>query len=104
MFFYPPNRDPNHDQTKYLTGPVPSQRLEILREGLDDYDYLVMLENGVKEAGPGQKRWAERARKILGFGTEVFVDDTRYAKDPEVLISYREQAGKLLEEFYRNKN
>lgn len=103
MFFYPPNKDPNHDKTKYLSGPVPSLRLEILREGMDDYDYMIMLENCIKEAGPDQKKWAEQARKILDFGKEVFVNDTEYSKDPQILMNYRQQMGNLLEQFYRNK-
>jgi hypothetical protein len=101
MFFYPPNRDPNNDKTKYLSGPVPSLRLEILREGLDDYDYMRMLENCIKDAKPGQKCLVLKAEKILDFGSEVFENDTKYTKDPEVLMKYREQMGDLLEQFYK---
>jgi len=104
MFFYPPNRDPNNDKTKYLTGPVPSMRLEILREGLDDYDYMMLLENCIKEANPGQKSLVKKAEKVLDFSSEVFVNDTEYTKNPEVLMEYREQMGELLEQFYKNKN
>ncbi len=101
MFFYPPNRDPNNDKTKFLTGPVPSLRLEILREGLDDYDYMRMLENCIKNAKPGQKSLVLKAEKILDFGSEVFENDTEYTKDPGVLMKYREQMGDLLEQFYK---
>jgi hypothetical protein len=34
----------------------------------------------------------------------VFVNDTEYTKNPEVLMEYREQMGELLEQFYKNKN
>src|SRR5690606_1975725 len=64
MFFYPPNRDPNNDKKKYLTGPVPSLRLEILREGLDDYDYMIMLETRIKDALPGQRGLVRKARQL----------------------------------------
>jgi hypothetical protein len=103
MFFYPPNRDPNNDKTKYFTGPVPSIRLEILREGLDDYDYMMLLENCIKEANSGQKSLVKKAEKVLGFGSEVFVNDTEYTKNPEVLMEYREQMGNLLEQFYNKQ-
>jgi hypothetical protein len=99
MFFYPPNRAPNADTTKYMRGPVPSLRLEILREGLDDYDYMIMLENCIKEAKPGQIGLVFKAKKLLDFGSEVFENDTEYTKDPEVLMKYREQMGNLLEQF-----
>ncbi len=101
MFFYPPNRDPNHDRTKYLEGPVPSLRLEILREGIDDYDYLKMLDNFVKKARPDQQGLVQRASKILNFGTEVFVNEHEYTRDPQILMGYRKQIGDLLEEFTR---
>lgn len=99
MFFYPPNRDPNNDKTKYLTGPVPSLRLEILREGIDDYDYLILLENCVKNARADQKKLAEKAKQILKYGTEVFTSEQEYAKNPEILAKYRQQIGDLLEQF-----
>jgi hypothetical protein len=99
MFFYPPNRDPNNDKTKYLTGPVPSLRLEILREGIDDYDYLVMLENCMKNAKPGQQTLVNKAKQLLNYGDEVFVNNMNYSKDPEILGKYRQQIGELLERF-----
>lgn len=103
MFFYPPNRDPNNDKTKYMTGPVPSIRLEILREGLDDYDYMMMLENYIKKVGSNQQSLVKKARKLLNFGEEVFVNDTTYIKNPDIIIKYREQMGNLLEKFNQTK-
>lgn len=103
MFFYPPNRDPNNDKTPYLTGPVPSLRLEILREGLDDYDYLIMLGNCVKNALPGQQGLVRKANQLLGFGSEVFTNEQQYTKDPNVLMNYRQQMGDLLEQFNDKK-
>ena len=103
MFFYPPNRDPNNDKSKYLTGPVPSIRLEILREGLDDYDYMMMLEDCVEKAGTNHQSLIKKARKLLNFGSEVFVNDTTYAKNPQILMDYRLQMGQLLEQFHHAK-
>ncbi len=104
MFFYPPNRDPNNDKNKYLNDPVPSLRLEILREGLDDYDYMRMLENCIKTAHSNQKSLITKAEKILNFGTEIFINDKEYTKDPTILMKYRKQMGDLLEKFYEDKS
>jgi hypothetical protein len=101
-FFYPPNRDPNHDKSKYLSGPVPSLRLEILREGIDDYDYLILLENSLKNARPDQKNLIKKTKQILNFGPEVFVNEQKYTKNPEVLMKYRQQIGNLLEQFSKD--
>ncbi len=103
MFFYPPNRDPNHDKTKYLTGPVPSVRIEILREGLDDYEYMMMLEDCIENAQAGRKDLVKKAKGLLNFGPDVFVNDTQYIKDPKILMEYRRQMGELLEQFYRSR-
>ena len=102
MFFYPPNRDPNNDKTKYLTGPVPSLRLEIMRDGIDDYDYMMLLEKCIKNARPDQQSLVKEAKQALNFGPEVFVDEQHYTKDPKILIKYRQQMGNLLEQFSRN--
>ncbi len=99
MFFYPPTRDPNNDKTKYLTGPVPSLRLEILREGIDDYDYLAMLENYIKDARPEQKQLVYKAKQLLNYGKEVFINNMNYTKNPEILSRHRQQIGELLEQF-----
>ena len=99
MFFYPPNRDPNNDKTKYLTGPVPSLRLEIMRDGIDDYDYMMLLEKCIKNARPDQHGLVKKAKQVLNFGPEVFVDEQHYTKDPKILIKYRQQMGNLLEQF-----
>lgn len=99
MFFYPPNRDPNNDKTKYLSGPVPSLRLEILREGIEDYDYMILLENFMKNAHSDQLILVEKAKQILNFNSDVFVNEHEYTKNVEVLMNYRQQMGILLEQF-----
>ena len=99
MFFYPPNRDPNNDKTKFLTAPVPSLRLEIMREGIDDYDYMMLLEDCIRNARPDQQNLVKKAKQALSFGTEVFVTENEYTKNPEILAKYRQQMGNLLSEF-----
>jgi len=45
-----------------------------------------------------------KAKKVLNFGSEVFVNDTTYVKNPEILMRYRKQMGELLEAFNKTKN
>jgi hypothetical protein len=45
---YPPNKDPNRDKTKFLSGPLNSIRCEVLRDGVEDYEYFSLLENAVR--------------------------------------------------------
>ena len=101
-FLYPPNRDPARDKTKYLRGPVDSVRWEILREGLEDYEYFVLLEKAVAAArsrGGSAKLKAEAAEaaKLLAFPASVFTTGQDYTKDPLVLLDLRDRIAAAIE-------
>ena len=97
-FLYPPNRDPNKDKTKYLCGPVNSIRWEILREGIEDYEYFVLLEKAVKKAGPEKRALAEKGRQLLNFPESLFKSGKEFTKDPIALLEHRQKIARLLEE------
>lgn len=102
-FFYPPQRDPNGDTSKCICEPIPSLRLEILREGLEDYDYMILLEKAIEQAGSKRSQWVKKAKWVLSFGSEVFVNEREYTKDSRVLMTKRETMGELLHQFYDRK-
>ncbi len=84
-FLYPPNREPGKDRKKYLSGPIDSIRWEILREGIEDYEYLVLL----KHAAPKSK--------LLNIPRELFSSGAEYNKDPQILLNYRDKIAAALE-------
>jgi hypothetical protein len=96
-FLYPPNRDPNGEKKKYLCGPVNSVRWEILREGIEDYEYFRHLENAVKEAPPAKKDLAKKGKAILRIPETIFSSGREYIQDPNVLFEYRRRIAELLE-------
>jgi hypothetical protein len=96
-FLYPPNRDPNRDRTKYLCGPVNSVRWEILREGVEDYEYFRLLEKAVREAPPAMTDWAKKGRRLLNIPAAIFRSGQDYTKDPQVLLDHRRRIGEALE-------
>jgi len=102
-FLYPPNRDPAKDKTKYLEGPVNSVRWEILREGIEDYEYFVLLERAVKEAGARakDKKLAGEAAKLLDFPPALFTSGQEYTKDPLDLLRYRAKVAEMIEKLMR---
>lgn len=66
-------------------GPINSIRWEIIREGIQDYDYLSLLKAKIGE---------EKAKRFL----EGIVEDlTRYTQDPQKLEQRRIEVGKMLE-------
>ncbi len=95
-FLYPPNRNPNKDKKKYLTGPVNSIRWEILREGIEDYEYLWLLENSIKKA-KAKKELVDKGRQLLNLPESLFKNGQDYTKDPKVLLEYRAKIAELLE-------
>ena len=98
-FLYPPNRDPGKDKTKYLCGPVNSVRWEILREGIEDYEYFVILDRLVSEArakGADAKLVAE-AEGLLSIPSTIFKSGQDYTKDPQDLLRYRDKVAAMIE-------
>jgi hypothetical protein len=98
-FLYPPNRDPGRDKTKYLCGPVDSVRWEILREGIEDYEYFVLLGKAVAAAKnrPKLRAAAAEAAKLLDIPASVFTSGQDYTKDPLVLLGLRAKVAGAIE-------
>jgi hypothetical protein len=98
-FLYPPNRDVEHDKKKYLTGPVSSLRWEMLREGLEDYEYFVLLDQliaGAKKAGADAALIAE-AQRLAAVPDRVITDDKTYSADPQPLHARRTEMAEMIE-------
>ena len=103
ILFYPNNRHPNEDRTTAYTGrPIPCIRLEIMRDGMEDYEYLTMLEAKIPAMNASD---AAKARDLLVLPPEVFKDDNLettdiwYIYDPQYLFQRREQIAALLEKY-----
>lgn len=98
-FLYPPNRDPGKDKTKYLCGPIDSVRWEILREGIEDYEYFVLLAKALKDARGNAKLRASAAEaaKLLDFPASIFTTGKDYAKDPLILLAHRTRVAEAIE-------
>lgn len=94
--FYPPNRKPNIDKNIYITGPVPSIRLEFLRQGIEDYEYLVLLEETVNKSQDKNKKMLREAKKLLEVEGSVFTDGKTYTKNPADLLEYRKKIADMI--------
>jgi len=72
-----------------VDGPVSSMRLELIRDGIEDYQYLSMLQRcaGLTEAKAAA---GEVARSL-----------TEYVKDPAELLRVRDEVAKRIEESQR---
>lgn len=69
-----------------FAGPVTSMRLKQIREGMEDYEYLMLL------VRHGQRTYAEEAAKRLAQSW------TRWNQDPKALYQVREELARKIEE------
>ncbi len=99
-FWYPPNRDPNTDKTTYIEGPVPSIRIEFLRQGIEDFEYFRILEDLVTQIDgtKDHNKILKQTRDLLEIPKDIFTDGKTYTKDPGRLYEYRRKLAKAITE------
>jgi hypothetical protein len=83
------------------TGPVNSIRWENIRDGIEDYDYLVLLKVRGLEAS-GNRALTEKARKAYDLGA-VVPNLVGYTRDPQVLISKRTEIAQAIAELSKGR-
>lgn len=89
-FVYPPNRT-NDTKQKFLDGPVSSLRWEVLRDGVEDYEYFALLRDLVKS------RPDREAEALLKAPASVFTDMTHFSLDPTPMLEHREKLARAIE-------
>jgi len=93
---YPPNRDPADTTTLYRSGPVNSIRWEMLRDGMEDYEYFHLLRSLVEEAEK-EGRDTTEARALLDVPGGITSGMTEFTRDPRLLLDHRERMAEAIE-------
>ena len=75
--------------------PLPTQRLENFRDGLEDYAYAKILEKKL-EKNPDAE-WAKEAKRLLEVPQDVMVDLKNYTLDPAKIYAWRDKMADLIE-------
>ncbi len=98
-FLYPPNRDVENDKQPYLSGPISSIRWEMLREGLEDFEYFWLLREAISKAEKTGKPIdrLNKARKLLEIGPAIITDKTNFTRDPKPLHQRRTEIAEMIE-------
>ncbi len=94
-FYYPPQAAAAGDPAEpVIAGPVDSLRWEMLRDGLEDYEYLHMLATAIE-----QQPAAERAayEPLLEVPAEVTSSLTSFTSDPTPIEARRLEIARALE-------
>jgi hypothetical protein len=82
-------------------GPVPTQRWELLREGLEDVDRLALLQCAVhlrEERGDAAAPEVLRGRELVGVPAHIASGRSSWIEDPAALEAWRRMVALSLED------
>jgi len=99
-FIYPPEAAADgRPDNPVLDGPVDSIRFEMLRDGIEDYEYLALLDRLLAQHGPALDD-AQRARcaALLEVPDTITADLTHFTTDPAPIEARREEVARAIEE------
>ncbi|MBN2642048.1 MAG: DUF4091 domain-containing protein [Victivallales bacterium] len=97
----------NGDGTLIYPGPdgaIPTVRLKLLRDGLEDYEYLVMLKAAVAEVESGKKhitdkkQWLDKAKTMLVVLGSISNGLSKYPRYGQPMLEYRAKIAELLDQ------
>ena len=93
------HKDYNGDGMLMYPGPLSSTRLENLRDGVEDYEYLSILRGLVDSKRPGlTAEQIGKAEACLAVDESIVSDFTVFTKDLAVLRAKRVQVARMIEE------
>jgi hypothetical protein len=102
-FLYPPaGLDQQVQQAPNLQGPVESIRWEMLRDGIEDYEYLAMLRRALRDKAsrlsPEEHAlWSE----LLRVPEQISASMTQFTTDPAPIEARRREVARALEALSR---
>ncbi len=98
------NRQPGHNGCGYLVypgpdgTPLPSIRMSLCRDGIEDYEYFHCLKSLLTDKSasvPAPLR--QHVERALAVDPKVVTDNTRFTENPEDLLEARTQLAELIE-------
>lgn len=97
-FIYPPLSCAQPSKTPCLDAPVPSIRLAMLREGIEDYEMLYLLEELLSKAGENiSLRQRAEYTQLLEVPEEITSDMTHFSPTPDAIYVQREKIAQAIE-------
>ncbi|MCF7973874.1 MAG: DUF4091 domain-containing protein [Phycisphaerae bacterium] len=102
-FIYPPEAAAQaQSDSPVLAGPVDSIRWEMLRDGIEDYEYMALLKRLIQARKetltPDQHR---HYSVLLSVPDEITSDMTHFTEDPAPIEAHRHKVARAIEELVR---
>lgn len=78
--------------------PYASIRLEVVRDGIEDFELLAMLASYVERAreNPELRDLVAEAESLLGVPDSIVLDTTHYTREPELINEFHTKLGNVL--------
>ena len=96
-FLYPPRKAAQPSPTPVLDGPVDSFRLEMLRDGIEDYEYFAMLKRLLAERRNLPPALRAKAAALLEVPQSIYSSMTEFTTDPEPMERHRAKLARAIE-------
>lgn len=96
-FLYPPRAAAQPSPTPVLDGPVDSFRIEMLRDGIEDYEYFAMLKRLLDERRNLPPAFRANAEALLKVPSSVYSSMTEFTTDPEPMEAHRKKLARAVE-------
>ncbi len=93
-FIYPPKNW--KEGKKLISGPIDSIRWEMLREGMEDFEYFTLIKKKLAEGTLSQEQ-TQRANALLSIPEEIVKSTNEYTKDARLYYEYRAKLADFLE-------
>ncbi len=81
-------------------GPLPTIRLENIRDGIEDYEYFWLLEQEIgrlkKLSGPAAAQALAKAEKAMVIGDDLVASMSSFSKSPEAVGAKRRQVAEAI--------
>ena len=101
-FLYPPLSCQSPSSEPNLDDPVPSIRLEMLREGIEDFEMLQILKSKLAEAKDLTPQQRQKYGELLVVPEEITSDWTTFNFSPDAIYQRRAAVAKAIEELSNN--
>ena len=98
-FLYPPAQAAQPSATPIVdAGPVDSLRLEMLRDGIEDYEYFALLKRLLASAKDLPAATRAEYEKLLKVPSDVYTSLTEFATDPASMEAHRVKLARAIAE------
>ncbi|HPO12905.1 MAG TPA: FG-GAP-like repeat-containing protein [Candidatus Hydrogenedentes bacterium] len=98
------NRQPGHNGCGYMVypgpdgTPLPSVRMSVARDGIEDFEYFTLLQSLLTSKGAlAPEPLRKQAEEELAVDPKVVMDNKRFTENPEDILNARARIAELIE-------